>query len=34
MKIVGPKGLEGLWAIEWEWQIRVTNMRCVQGYGI
>jgi len=32
MKIVGATGLGGLWALEWH--IRVTNLRCVQGYGI
>jgi len=21
----------GLWALEWAWQYRVTNLRCVQG---
>jgi len=30
MKIVGATGLGGLWA----WHIRVTNLRCVEGYGI
>jgi len=34
MKIVGATGLDGLWALEWAWHIRVTNLRCVQGYGI
>jgi len=34
MKIVGATGLGGLWALEWAWNIRVTNLRCVQGYGI
>jgi len=23
-----------LWALEWAWHIRVTNMRCLQGYEI
>jgi len=32
MKIVGATGLVGLWALEWAWHIRVTNLRC--GYGI
>jgi len=27
-------GLGGLWALEWAWHISVTNLRCVQGYGI
>jgi len=26
--------LGGLWALEWAWHICVTNLRCVQGYGI
>jgi len=30
---VGATGLGGLWVLEWTWQIRVTNFRCVQGYG-
>jgi len=30
----GTKGLGGLWALEWAWHIRVTYLRCVQGYGI
>jgi len=34
MKIVGASQLSGLWALEWEWRIRVTNLHCVQGYGI
>jgi len=34
MKIVVVKGLGGLWALEWAWHIRVTNVRCVEGYGI
>jgi len=34
MKIVGATGLGGLWALEWAWHIRLTNLRCVQGYGI
>jgi len=34
MKIVGGTGLGGLWALEWAWHIRVTNLCCVQGYGI
>jgi len=34
MKIVGSTGLVGLWALESAWHIRVTNLRCVQGYGI
>jgi len=34
MKIVGATGLGGLWALEWEWHIRVTNLLCVQGYEI
>jgi len=34
MKIVGATGLGGLWALAWAWHIRVTNLRCVQGYGI
>jgi len=25
-------GLGGLWALEWAWHIRVTNLRCAQGY--
>jgi len=32
MQIVGATGLGGLYAIEWH--IRVTNLRCVQGYEI
>jgi len=32
MKIVGATGLGVLWALEWAWHIRVTNLRC--GYGI
>jgi len=31
MKIVG---LGALWALKWAWHIRVTNLRCVQGYAI
>jgi len=27
MKIVGSTGLCGLWALEWAWHIRVTNLR-------
>jgi len=34
MKIVGATGSGGLWALDWAWHIRVTNLRCVQGYGI
>jgi len=34
MQIVGATDLVGLWAVEWAWPIRVTNLRCVQGYGI
>jgi len=34
MKIVGVTGLGGLWILEWAWHNRVTNLRCVQGYGI
>jgi len=34
MKIVGATGLGGLWELEWAWLIRVTSLRCVQGYGI
>jgi len=34
MKIVGGTGLGGLWALEWAWYIRATNLRCVQDYGI
>jgi len=34
MKIVGVTGLGGLWALEWAWHTRVTNLRCVQGYEI
>jgi len=34
MQIMDAKGLGGLWAIEWAWHIRVTNLRWVQGYGI
>jgi len=34
MKFVGAAGLGGLWALEWAWHIRVTNLRCLQGYGI
>jgi len=34
IKIVGATCLGGLWALEWAWHIRVTNLRCVQGYGI
>jgi len=30
MQIVGATGLGGLWALEWPWHIRVTNLRCVQ----
>jgi len=26
MKIVGSTSLGGLWALEWAWHIRVTNM--------
>jgi len=33
MKIVGAMCLGGLWALEWAWHIRVTNLRCVQDYG-
>jgi len=29
MKIVGVTDLGGLWALEWAWHIRVTNLRCV-----
>jgi len=25
-KIVGITGFRGLWALEWAWQIRVTNL--------
>jgi len=32
--ILGVEGLGGLWALEWVWHLRVTNLRCVQGYGI
>jgi len=28
MKIVGAAGLGGLWALEWAWHIRVTNLHC------
>jgi len=31
MKIVGATDLVALWALEWAWHIRVTNMRCAQG---
>jgi len=34
MKIVGATGLGCLWALEWAWHNRVTNLRCAQGYGI
>jgi len=34
MKIVGVTGFRGLRVLGWTWHIRVTNMRCVQGYGI
>jgi len=34
MKIVGATGSGGLWALKWAWHIRVTNLRCVQSYGI
>jgi len=34
MKIVGATSLGSLWALEWVWHIRVTNLRSVQGYGI
>jgi len=34
IQIVGATGLGGLWALEWAWHIRVTNLRYVQGYGI
>jgi len=34
MKIAGATGLCGLWALEMAWHIRVTNLRCVQGYEI
>jgi len=34
MKIVGATCLSGLWALEWARHIRVTNLHCVQGYGI
>jgi len=34
MIIVGTTGLGGLCALEWAWHIRVTNLRCLQGYGI
>jgi len=34
MNIVGATGLVGLWALEWAWYIRVTNLHCVQSYGI
>jgi len=33
MKIIHATGLVGLWALEWVWHIRVTNLRCVQSYG-
>jgi len=26
MKILGAKGLGGLWALEWAWHIRVTKL--------
>jgi len=29
IKIVGVTGFRGLWALEWAWHIRVTNLRCV-----
>jgi len=28
IKIVGSTDLGGLWALEWAWHIRVTNLRC------
>jgi len=28
MSVVGATGLSGLWALEWAWHIRVTNLRC------
>jgi len=34
IKIVGAAGLGGLCELEWAWHIRVTNLRCVQGYRI
>jgi len=34
MKIVGARGLGGLWVLEWAWHIRVIDLCCVQGYGI
>jgi len=34
MKIVGATVFGGLWALGWAWHNRVTNMHCVQGYGI
>jgi len=33
-QIVGATGVGGLWALEFAWHIRVTNLRCVQRYGI
>jgi len=30
----GATGLSGLWALEWAWHVRVTNLCCVQGYRI
>jgi len=34
MKVVGATGFVGLLALERAWHIRVTNVRCVQSYGI
>jgi len=34
MKIVGATDLGGLWALEWAWDIRLTNLRCVQNLNL
>jgi len=34
MNIVAASDLGRVWALEWAWHIRVTNLRGVQGYGI
>jgi len=34
MKIVGATSLGALWALKWPFHLCVTNLHCVQGYGI